>query len=310
MLPIVHDTASPPSPIQVFIYYARQQSLPKHTHINHIGQQTAYNLWLIEQGTGLCRCGSSTVNLRNGELGLTPPGWHMEAMADTTILRCCFDLLPRSRRYVLRARPSGSRGRWQIDVDSPAQPSWAELLGFDVPVMMPAHWARSYNHLHHHLNAIYWQDKWGLNEANALLQTWINRYLSSISPQPSLPPLISKFKHQQRLIQAVEIINEKHGVISVDAVARAIGMSRTHFTRLFHQQYGTPPGTIIKQQAICAAKRKLLQGKSVDVVSRRIGFKTTSAFIRCFKASTGQTPVQWARLTMNPSEQVDILPRE
>lgn len=77
----------------------------------------------------------------------------------------------------------------------------------------------------------------------------------------------------------------------VDAMARAAGMARSHFTREFHRTVGQPLGEFARS---CALKRAVGSLKNsllpIKTIAFEAGFSSESAFSRAFKASFGCTP--------------------
>ncbi len=83
--------------------------------------------------------------------------------------------------------------------------------------------------------------------------------------------------------------------ITVDALAREVGLSRVHLTRAFAQQFGVPPHIYLNAVRIERAQASMLAGQSLAEVAAACGFADQSHFSRRFKGSVGLTPGAWLR---------------
>ena len=80
--------------------------------------------------------------------------------------------------------------------------------------------------------------------------------------------------------------------LSVDVLAEVAGFSRSHFSRLFMAQTGTPPGGFVLQERMRRAVR-LLTGHSVlpiKQVSALSGFADPNYFAKVFQRYFGTSP--------------------
>jgi AraC family transcriptional regulator len=84
--------------------------------------------------------------------------------------------------------------------------------------------------------------------------------------------------------------------ISLEALARLVGLSACYFCRAFRQSLGMPPQRYQLSQRIERAKT-LLAKRSVSVtdVSLIVGYNDTSAFCTAFRRVTGLTPSAYRR---------------
>jgi AraC-like DNA-binding protein len=78
----------------------------------------------------------------------------------------------------------------------------------------------------------------------------------------------------------------------VAALARLAGTSPRTLHRLFHEATGGGLGDWRLRARIRAALELLATGVPVSVVSRRVGYRTTSAFVAAFRKVLGTTPAQ------------------
>lgn len=84
--------------------------------------------------------------------------------------------------------------------------------------------------------------------------------------------------------------------ISLEALARLVGLSACYFCRAFRQSLGVPPQRYQLRQRIERAKTLLARrAASVTDVSLTVGYNDTSAFCTAFRRATGLTPSAYRR---------------
>jgi AraC family transcriptional regulator len=84
--------------------------------------------------------------------------------------------------------------------------------------------------------------------------------------------------------------------ISLDALARLVGLSACYFCRAFRQSLGIPPQRYQLSQRMERAKTLLAKrAASVTDVSLTVGYNDTSAFCTAFRRVTGFTPSTYRR---------------
>jgi len=84
--------------------------------------------------------------------------------------------------------------------------------------------------------------------------------------------------------------------ISLEALARLVGLSACYFCRAFRQSVGMPPQRYQLSQRIERAKALLAKrAASVTDVSLTVGYNDTSAFCTAFRRVTGLTPSAYRR---------------
>jgi AraC family transcriptional regulator len=84
--------------------------------------------------------------------------------------------------------------------------------------------------------------------------------------------------------------------ISLEALARLVGLSACYFCRAFRQSLGVPPQRYQLRQRIERAKTLLARrAASVTDVSLTVGYNDTSAFCTAFRRVTGLTPSAYRR---------------
>ena len=83
----------------------------------------------------------------------------------------------------------------------------------------------------------------------------------------------------------------------VDEVAERLGVTTAHFTRLFSQTVGIPPGRFLKQQKLNYAKKLLvLPEMTVALVAEMLGFSNVNYFSKVFRKENGMTPAEYRKL--------------
>lgn len=94
---------------------------------------------------------------------------------------------------------------------------------------------------------------------------------------------------------AKEILAEDIGrKLTLDDLAREVGLSRRHLLRVFKARTGVPPHAFRTQRRIDAAKRMLKAGAPFAEVALAAGFNDQSHFTNTFKRYTAATPSQYA----------------
>ncbi len=130
-------------------------------------------------------------------------------------------------------------------------------------------------------------------EASAWTYRWLMSMLSLAPTCQSPAPRVTALEQARRF--AEEHFAESPGP-GVSDLARAAGMSRYHFTRLFTAQFGMPPGEWLLACRIREAAR-LLRGTEwpLKEIARRCGFNDPGYFGRVFHEKTGQPPGSFRR---------------
>ncbi len=96
------------------------------------------------------------------------------------------------------------------------------------------------------------------------------------------------------LLQARDFIVENiQSDMSLDEISQQANLSKYHFLRMFHQQFGITPHRFIMNCRINRARLALESGLSPDDVVFEYGFSDLSHFNRRFKPIYGMTPRQY-----------------
>ena len=90
-----------------------------------------------------------------------------------------------------------------------------------------------------------------------------------------------------------------HGDIAVDAIAKACGLSNSHFSRAFRQSTGLAPHQWLLTRRIETAKGLLLRSRDpLSEVGLACGFADQSHFTRVFTRMVGTSPGAWKRQSL------------
>lgn len=84
--------------------------------------------------------------------------------------------------------------------------------------------------------------------------------------------------------------------IHVEDLARSVGLSPFHFSRMFHAAVGKPPHAFITSRRMEAAKRLLAETQTpIAEVARQVGYRTQAHFTGVFHRHVGTTPRAFRR---------------
>jgi AraC family transcriptional regulator len=84
---------------------------------------------------------------------------------------------------------------------------------------------------------------------------------------------------------------------TLDELARAVGISRFHFSRLFRVSTGASPMGYLLYRRIERAKNMLLRGdRKICEIAMALGFFDQSHFSRTFRRMTGVSPGEYIRM--------------
>jgi AraC-like DNA-binding protein len=100
-----------------------------------------------------------------------------------------------------------------------------------------------------------------------------------------------------RVRKSIRLMSESPGAeIELDSIARASGLSRPHFYRLFRTQTGVTPhlylNTLIMEQALDAL---VATETPIADIGFDLGFSSQSGFTRFFAANVGMAPTDYRR---------------
>jgi AraC-like DNA-binding protein len=113
-----------------------------------------------------------------------------------------------------------------------------------------------------------------------------------------LDPLPVVSMDERLLTRCREIIDARldDDELTVEAYARAVGLSRAHLHRRLKALTGLSPSEFIRDHRLRRGA-ELLRGRhgNVTEVTYAVGFKNPSHFARCFRESFGIAPSAFAR---------------
>jgi AraC-like DNA-binding protein len=98
-----------------------------------------------------------------------------------------------------------------------------------------------------------------------------------------------------KVAKSLEIIHSQFNTkLTLDSVAKVIGISRSQFAVVFTNLIGQTFYDYLTSHRVRVAQRLILEKKSIKVVAAAVGFSSSSAFIRKFKEETGISPGKWS----------------
>jgi AraC-like DNA-binding protein len=161
----------------------------------------------------------------------------------------------------------------------------------------PQTWARSGRHVLPASNRLRYL-RWGLRRAvetnTPMFAEWCAAEIFRPHSVDDPRPLFSerKFGWYAERIHAVRerldtAYEEEH---SVSALARDVGMSLFHFTRVFVELVGQPPHRYLAETRLNAAHAMLREGRGVTETCFACGFNNLSHFSRSFARRFGAPP--------------------
>jgi AraC-like DNA-binding protein len=131
-----------------------------------------------------------------------------------------------------------------------------------------------------------------------ILLAYLARYLFEQGTQQQRPPAAGLIAAacDKRIASAIAAIHSRfEDVLDLETLARGVGMSRTRFVALFGRLVGTSPHNYLVNYRIGMAQQMLATKLPVKTVAARVGYGTTSAFVRKFKQVVGVSPGAWAK---------------
>jgi len=95
--------------------------------------------------------------------------------------------------------------------------------------------------------------------------------------------------------------------VEMEAIARAVGLSRPHFFKLFKKQLGVTPNVYLNTLRSERAIDELVNSeKSVTSIAYDLGYSSQAAFTRFFSSNVGIAPSEYRRVADNPSGYIPI----
>jgi AraC-like DNA-binding protein len=98
------------------------------------------------------------------------------------------------------------------------------------------------------------------------------------------------------------VVEEPRGPWDAEALASALGVSRTGLYRMVKRQHGTSPGRVVERLRMDEACRLLSESRhSIQVVADQVGYASAFSFSAAFKRSVGKSP---SRFRLDPATRV------
>ena len=83
------------------------------------------------------------------------------------------------------------------------------------------------------------------------------------------------------------------------SLATIAGMSRARFAAYFREVLGMTPGDYLSRWRIGLAQELIRRGRPINLIAAEVGYASSSAFSRAFRAQTGQAPTAWSGKTLS-----------
>ena len=102
----------------------------------------------------------------------------------------------------------------------------------------------------------------------------------------------------RRIESAIEIVRERfpEASLSVTNVALRVSLSRSRLEHLLRQETGQTFRQYVRDLRLAEGKRLLRDGNlQVKEVAFRVGYSSSSAFVRAFRRGSGLTPSIYGR---------------
>ncbi|HJP22033.1 MAG TPA: AraC family transcriptional regulator [Alphaproteobacteria bacterium] len=104
-----------------------------------------------------------------------------------------------------------------------------------------------------------------------------------------------------RIRRAIWLIHgQPHGIKRMDKLAKAVGMSRSHFYAQFHKATGIPPRIYVEGLMIEQAIHRLVDSRqSIKDISDDLGYSAQSHFCRFFRSKVGFPPSSFRQFAIS-----------
>jgi len=116
---------------------------------------------------------------------------------------------------------------------------------------------------------------------------------ASVAAQQALVPFLSHARPDLRIRHAVNQITRRHGVVSIDRISTATGLTRRHLERQFRQQVGVGPKRLARISRFQHALQLLDSTDSTQrgtLTAAACGYADQAHFIRDFRDLAGCAP--------------------
>lgn len=140
------------------------------------------------------------------------------------------------------------------------------------------------------------KDSWSRALISAYLAQFILLLQRALAYRLQFPP-VSGQDHSRQLSHVMDVIHQAATQnMPLHDMARAAGLSESHFSHLFKQYVKMPPRQYAIQVKLAEAKTLLATtAQSVAETARALGYDDPHYFFRLFKAKCGCTPLAFRR---------------
>lgn len=152
------------------------------------------------------------------------------------------------------------------------------------------------------------EEDYGRSVALATAQEVVTPLASRNEQQEFSKPQVFDSQPTDRLAELVAwIVRNLHEDLSVNALARRVAMSPSHFTRAFKSVFGSTPADFVENLRVNEARRRLsVPKRTLDTIAASVGFSDTDAFRHAFERKFGAKPRSY--LNKLASNSVSVLP--
>ena len=105
--------------------------------------------------------------------------------------------------------------------------------------------------------------------------------------------LLAGMAHAQLHKALVSMHEDPSRAWSLPELAAIAGMSRSSFAAVFKQVVGNTPGEYLAAFRLCIAQGMLRRGLPLKHIAQDVGYGSTAALSRAFKAGCGVSPREW-----------------
>jgi len=98
--------------------------------------------------------------------------------------------------------------------------------------------------------------------------------------------------HIKAVITAMALVTGKQAVgVTLDDLAQAAGLERSHFCRVFRKVTGMTPMEFVRYEIIKKARRLLFESSlNISEIAMELGYCDSAHFCKNFRAATGRNP--------------------
>lgn len=141
-------------------------------------------------------------------------------------------------------------------------------------------------------------------------QSYILRFLSILleatTVEEAKPSLLPSSHHAY---EVREYLTKNYmNTVKIDALAQAIGISRTYLSSNFQEVFGTSPKAFLMQLRMTKASSLLIHSNSpINEISSLVGYQDSLCFSKSFKKNFGVSPKLYRKLYHNKTTPMESL---